>query len=63
MALNEEAKALSRDFVGRSMLELHDEAASKRRWGRLSFVVEFKDGAAYQVKRYFEETLTSKSVK
>ena len=56
-------KELSRDFVDRSMLELHDEAVSKKRWGRLNFVVIFKNGVAHQVKRYFEETLTSDSLK
>ncbi len=60
----QEAKGkLSRDLVERSMLELHDEAVAKKRWGHLSFVVFFKDGVAHQVKRYFEETLTADSVK
>jgi hypothetical protein len=56
----QEAKGkLSRDFVDRSMLELHDEAVANKRWGHLGFVVVFKDGVAHQVKRYFEETLTT----
>ena len=50
-------KELSRDFVDRSMLELHDKAVSKKWWGHLNFVVIFKNGVAHQVKRYFEETL------
>lgn len=56
-------KELSREIVDRSMLELYDEAKSKRRWGVLHFEVEFKAGEAQQIKRYFEESLTTKSFK
>jgi len=61
--MQDRPRELSRDFVDRSMLELHDEAVAKKRWGHLSFVVVFKNGVAQQVKRYFEETLTSESLK
>jgi len=54
-------KELSREIVGNSMLELYDEAKTKRRWGTLHFKVEFKDGKAQQIKRCFEESLTAKS--
>ena len=59
----QKSRELSRDFVDSSMLELHDEAVDKKRWGKLNFVVEFKDGVAYGIERYFAERLTAKSVK
>ena len=59
----ESKEQLSRDFIDRRMLELHDEAVDKKWWGKLNFVVEFKDGIAYGIERYFAERLTAKSVK
>lgn len=56
-----ENRELSRDIVKSSMLELYDEAKNKRRWGTLHFEVDFKAGEAQQIKRYFEESLTTKS--
>ena len=56
-------KELSREFVDRNMLEVFDEAVNKKRWGELHYTVVVKNGMAQQIKRWFEETLTSKSYK
>ena len=56
-------KILPRDFVANSMIELHDTAVVNKKWGKLNFIVEFKDGVPYGIERYFAERLTAKSVK
>jgi hypothetical protein len=61
--MEDKGKEMSRDFIDRCMMEMYDDAVAKKCWGHLDFVVEFKNGKAHRVRRYFEETLTADSLK
>jgi tRNA uridine 5-carbamoylmethylation protein Kti12 len=63
MPQEKEKRELSREMVGNSMMAMYDEANTDRRWGRLEFFVEFKDGKAFLIEKCFREKQTIESFK